>query len=113
MPLNGVSETDRVLIALTALALNCPSTFTISWSKEEHKEELPILYAGIATSIATVAGAILGQKWHGDKIMWAGLIATMGLFGYVVFIYRPRKPNGDVTMVRSHVMFGRQDILMV
>lgn len=95
MPLNGVDSTDRVLIALTALALNCPSTFTIAWSKEQHKEEMPILYAGIGTSAATVLGAILGDKWGGDKLMWAGLLATLGLFGYVAFFYKPKNGNGS------------------
>lgn len=93
MPFNEISETDRILIALTSLALNAPSTYTIAWSKETHASELPILYAGIGTSAATVAGAILGRKWHGDKIMWAGLIATMALFGYVAFVYKPKKPE--------------------
>lgn len=86
---NGTSNTDRILIALTALALNCPSTFTIAWSKEQHKEEMPILYTGIATSAATVLGAVLGDKYWGNKIMWAGLLGTLGLFGYVVFAYKP------------------------
>jgi hypothetical protein len=87
---NGTSNTDRILIALTALALNCPSTFTIAWSKEEHKEEMPILYAGIATSAATVGGAILGEKHYGNEIMWTGLLGTLGLFAYVAFFYKPR-----------------------
>ncbi len=87
---NGTSNTDRILIALTALALNCPSTFTIAWSKEQHKEEMPILYTGIATSAATVAGAVLGDKYHGNKIMWAGLLGTLALFSYVVFFYQPQ-----------------------
>jgi len=50
---------------------------------------MPILYAGIATSAATVIGAILGKKWHGDTIMWGGLVGTLGLFSYVTFIYNP------------------------
>lgn len=82
-------EVDRVIIAFTSLALNAPSTYTIAWSKVEHAEQLPLLYAGIATSAVTVAGALLGDKWHGDKIMWGGLIATLGLFGYVAFVYKP------------------------
>lgn len=82
-------ETDRILIALTSLALNAPSTYTIAWSKGQHPEQMPILYAGIATSAATVGGAILGDRWHGDKIMWGGLIATIGLFSYITFIYVP------------------------
>jgi len=99
---NGISNTDRILIALTALALNCPSTFTIAWSKEQHKEEMPILYLGIATSAATVTGAILGDKYHGDKIMWAGLIGTLALFGYVAFIYHPKNgANGNTTMIKN------------
>lgn len=89
---NGISNTDRILIALTALALNCPSTFTIAWSKEQHKEEMPILYAGIATSAATVGGAILGEKHFGNEIMWGGLLSTLALFGYVVFLYKPKTP---------------------
>jgi hypothetical protein len=82
-------ETDRILIALTALALNAPSTYTIAWSKGQHPEQIPILYAGIATSAATVGGAILGDKYHGDKIMWLGLLGTLGLFTYVTFVYKP------------------------
>jgi hypothetical protein len=85
---------ERAVVALTALALNCPSTFTIAWSKEEHKEELPVLYAGIGTSLLTVLGAILGDRHHGTEIMWGGLAATMALFGYVVFVYKPNS-NGN------------------
>jgi len=87
---NGTSNTDRILIALTALALNCPSTYTIAWSKEQHKEEMPVLYAGIGTSAATVIGAILGEKYFGNAIMWTGLLGTLALFGYVVFGYKPK-----------------------
>ena len=82
-------ETDRILIALTSLALNAPSTYTIAWSKGQHPEEMPILYAGIATSAMTVGGAILGEHYHGDKIMALGLIATIGLFTYITFFYTP------------------------
>lgn len=90
MPFNQVSETDRILIALTSLALNAPSTYTIAWSKDQHSEELPILYAGIATSIATVVGAIFGHEKWGNWLLWGGMIATFVLFGYVAFIYKPR-----------------------
>lgn len=86
MPFNKISDTDRILIALTSLALNAPSSYTIAWSKEQHREELPILYAGIATSATTVAGALFN-----DKLMWVGLLATMGLFGYVAFVYHPKQ----------------------
>lgn len=93
MPFNskGVSETDRILIALTSLALNAPSTYTIAWSKDEPEKQkhYPILYAGILTSLATVVGAIFGHKEWGNYLMWGGMLATMGLFGYVVFIYKP------------------------
>ncbi len=89
------SNTDRILIALTALALNCPSTFTIAWSKEQHKEEMPVLYAGIATSAMTVGGAILGEKHFGNEIMWAGLLGTLALFGYVAFFYKPKTSNSQ------------------
>jgi hypothetical protein len=92
---NGTSNTDRILIALTALALNCPSTFTIAWSKEQHKEEMPVLYAGIATSAATVIGAVLGEKYFGNGIMWTGLIGTLALFGYVVFGYKPKSSTSE------------------
>lgn len=85
-------ETDRILIGLTSVALNAPSSYTIAWSKEQHPEQLPILYAGIATSAMTVGGAILGEKFYGDKVMWLGLIATIGLFGYVAFVYKPPTP---------------------
>ena len=111
MPVNrnkgGVTNTDRIIIALTSLALNAPSTYTIAWSKGQHPEEIPILYAGIATSAATVLGAILGEHYHGDKLMWGGLLATLGLFSYVAFVYKPKnsinqgypimltKPNGS------------------
>lgn len=100
MPLNGITDIDRAIIAVSTLALNCPSTFTIAWSKEQHKEELPILYAGIATSAITVLGAILGEKYYGDKIMWGGLLSTIGLFTYVVFFHKPA--NSDKP---SQVMF--------
>lgn len=82
-------ETDRILIALTSLALNAPSTYTIAWSKGQHPEQMPILYAGVATSALTVGGAILGDRHHGDKIMWIGLLSTIGLFSYITFVYVP------------------------
>jgi hypothetical protein len=102
---NGTSNTDRILIALTALALNCPSTYTIAWSKDQHKEELPVLYTGIATSAATVIGAILGDKYFGNTIMWVGLLGTLGLFGYVVFGYKP-KCNGNGKTVGQPMIMG-------
>src|SRR4030043_796110 len=89
MPFKELTDVERVLIAVSSLAMNAPSTYTIAWSKEEHKEQMPILYVGIATSAATVIGAILGKKWHGDAIMWSGLAGTLALFGYVTFIYNP------------------------
>jgi len=89
MPIKELTDVERVLIALTSLALNAPSTYTIAWSKQEHREQMPILYAGIATSAATVVGAILGKKYHGDTIMWGGLVGTLGLFSYVTFVYNP------------------------
>jgi len=89
MPIKELTDFERVLIAISSLALTCPSAYTIAWSKQEHKEQVPILYAGIATSAATVVGAILGKKWHGDTIMWGGLAGTLALFGYVTFIYNP------------------------
>jgi|GEM_PF-5074243 len=113
MPFNGTDNTDRVLIALTALALNCPSTFTIAWSKEQHKEEMPILYAGIATSAATVLGAIMGPKHHGDKIMWTGLLATMGLFSYVSFVYKPKNGTPAPLVIGGSDGSGFQHILII
>jgi hypothetical protein len=92
---NGNSAMERAIVAFTSLALNCPSTFTIAWSKDQHKEELPVLYAGIGTSLLTVLGALLGKKCHGTEIMWGGLAATMGLFTYVVFFYQPKSTNGN------------------
>lgn len=95
-----VSETDRILIALTSLALNAPSTYTIAWSKDQHANELPILYAGIGTSAATVLGAILGDHYYGDKIMWGGMLGTLALFTYVAFFYkRPQTVGSHETVV--------------
>jgi uncharacterized membrane protein YebE (DUF533 family) len=91
---------ERAIVAFTSLALNCPSTFTIAWSKEQHKEELPVLYAGIGTSLLTVLGALLGKKWHGTEIMWGGLAATMGLFTYVVFCYKPQNVTNGASQVQ-------------
>ena len=81
---------EKVVVTLTALALNCPSTFTIAWSKDQHPEELPILYAGIASSLVTAAGALIN-----DKVMWAGLLSSMGLFAYTVFFYK--SPNSQAS----------------
>lgn len=90
MPFKEFTDFERVLVAISSLALTCPSAYTIAWSKEEHKQEMPVLYAGIATSAATVVGAILGKKWHGDAIMWGGLVGTLGVFTYVTFVYKPQ-----------------------
>ena len=86
---------ERVIVALTALALNAPSTYTIAWSKGQHPDELPILYAGIATSGVTVLGAVLGGRYCGNKIMWGGLIGTLALFAYVAFVYKPSSTTGE------------------
>lgn len=99
-------KVERVIVAVSALALNCPSTFTIAWSKEEHSEEMPVLYAGILTSAITVAGAILGDKWHGNEIMWGGLLATLGLFGYVVFFYKPKSTTSTASNTPSPLIVG-------
>jgi hypothetical protein len=109
---NGTSNTDRILIALTALALNCPSTFTIAWSKEQHKEEMPILYAGIATSAATVGGAILGDKFFGNEIMWGGLLGTLALFTYVAFFYKPKGSNTGYPVVVSTNPNGMEHLVI-
>ena len=100
------SKVERILVALTALALNCPSSFTIAWSKDQHKEEMPILYAGIGTSLATVAGAVLGNRYHGTDIMWGGLLATLGLFAYTVFFYKPAASVGshETIMVNGNIL---------
>lgn len=37
----------------------------------------------------TVLGAILGDRHHGNAIMWIGVGATVALFGYVTFVYKP------------------------
>lgn len=91
MSFNDISESDRILIALTSLALNAPSTYTIAWSKGDPQkaEHYPILYAGIGSSLATVVGAIFGHTKWGSIMMWAGMLATFALFGYVVFFYNP------------------------
>lgn len=80
-----MKESDRIIVAFSSVAMNLPSSFTIAWSKEQHPEQLPILYAGVATSALTVLGAVVGN----DKLMWGGLVASIGLFGYVTFIYKP------------------------
>jgi hypothetical protein len=48
-------KTQRVIVAVSALAFDCPSAFTIVWSKEEHKEEMLTFFAGITTTAATIA----------------------------------------------------------
>lgn len=86
-------EIDRVIVATSSLALTAPSAFTIGWSKEQHPEQMPILYAGIGASALTVLGAILGDRHHGNAIMWVGVGATVALFGYVTFVYKPPSPT--------------------
>jgi len=81
------NRTERILIPLTTLALNCPSGFTIAWSKQEHKEDLPILYAGLGVSGVTIAGALLDN----DKLMYGGLVLSLILFAYVVFVYQGKE----------------------
>lgn len=88
-----MKESDRIIVAFSSVAMNLPSSFTIAWSKEQHPEQLPILYAGVGTSAVTVAGAVLGN----DKLMWVGLVSSIGLFGYVTFFYKPT----PVTTVRG------------
>jgi len=96
--MNKVSETDRILIALTSLALNAPSTYTIAWSKGDPTkiQHYPVLYAGIGSSFATVLGAIFGHTKWGSYMMWGGMLATFALFGYVVFIYQPKTNDAGV-----------------
>jgi hypothetical protein len=106
--MNG-SKVERVVVAMTALALNAPSTYTIAWSKGQHQDELPVLYAGIGTSAVTVLGAILGDRYHGEKIMWGGLIGTLALFGYVAFCYKPSRnenPNPSQTVNPPLIISG-------
>jgi len=52
--------------------------------------------------------AILGKKWHGDKLIWGGLIPTIALFGYVVFMYRP-----SMGLLPTHTIIGTNSVLMV
>lgn len=106
---NHQATVERVIVTMTALALNCPSTFTIAWSKDQHPQELPILYAGIGSSLLTALGALVD-----DRVMWAGLLASIGLFGYTVFFYKSPSlisvPVGDPLIIGSP---NEQHVLMV
>ena len=112
----GITETDRILIALTSLALNAPSTYTIAWSKNDpdKKQHYPILYAGIASSLATVLGAIFGHTTWGDSLMWGGLLSTFALFGYVVFVYNGKNGgNGHMLFINGNGEGAGKPVLIV
>ena len=74
---------SALIIAISVIAMMCPSVYTIAWSKREKSEHLPILYVGLGLSGVTILGALC-DSW---SMMWAGLIGAFGLFLYVIFIY--------------------------
>ena len=72
-----------LIVAISVIAMMCPSVYTIAWSKRTKAEHLPVLYAGLGLSGVTILGALM-NSWN---LMWAGLVGAFGLFLYVIFIY--------------------------
>lgn len=81
-----LDDTDKIIIVLTSLALNAPSTYTIAWSKEdpEKRKHYPLLMCGLGASGITLVGALANK----DKLVWLGLLGSIGLFTYTIFIYK-------------------------
>jgi len=78
---------EALLIAVTVIAMMCPSVYTIAWSKLEHPEHINTLYIGLAISGFTIAGAMLQSQ----TMIWLGLLMAFAYFLYVVF----RNDNPD------------------
>ena len=110
MASNNHKETiQKVVVTVSFLALNCPSTFAVAWSKDQHLEEMPILYAGKSASLLTALGALVD-----DRIMWAGLLASIGLFGYTVLFYKsPNNQIGEPIIIGNHTPVIQDQVLTV
>jgi hypothetical protein len=77
-----MDKPTRILIAMTAIAMNMPSAYTISWSKKEHPEQAKYLYVGLIITFITLVGAFLNH----DATMWAGLALSFAFFAYVSLV---------------------------
>jgi len=77
-----MDKPTRILIAMTAIAMNMPSAYTISWSKKEHPDQTKYLYAGLAITFVTLLGAFLNH----DPTMWFGLALSFLYFIYVALV---------------------------
>jgi Ca2+/Na+ antiporter len=82
---------EALLIAVTVIAMMSPSVYTIAWSKQEHKKDLPVLYIGLGISALTVVGAF----FRVNALMWFGLLLAFVFFGYVMFFYGENNDNND------------------
>ena len=70
---------------------------------------MPILYAGIGASLLTALGALFN-----DRVMWAGLLASIGLFGYTVLFYKsPNNQIGELLIIGNHTPVIQDQVLMV
>jgi len=75
-----MEKETRLLIAMTAIAMNMPSAYTISWAKEEHPDKKKFLYAGLAITAFTLIGAFANL----EPVLWLGLAASLGFFAFVI-----------------------------
>ena len=86
-------DTNKILIAMTSIAMNLPSAYTISWSIHEHPEQVKNLFVGLGLSGVTVLGAFV---W--DPLMWLGFIGSLIFFGWIIVSGVPRSaPMEDWT----------------
>jgi len=74
-----MEPTTRLLIGMTAIAMNMPSAYTISWSKKEHPESTGYLYGGLGITALTLVAAMTDQ----EKLLWLGLGLSFLFFLYV------------------------------
>jgi len=75
-------EYTIILLAFTVMAMLMPSAYTVAWSKQEHKNELPILYLGLGISFLTVVSA-LAKSTQG---VYVGVALAFILMLYVIFV---------------------------
>jgi len=74
---------EALIIAISVIAMMCPSVYTIAWSKKEKANYLPILYMGLGISGLTIFGALTNNR----ALTWFGIIVAFAFFLWVVFCY--------------------------
>jgi hypothetical protein len=77
---NPLVNSDKVVLAVSTIAMGLPSSWTIAWAIEE-KGEKGLLYWNLGWSMICLTGALADI----DFLMWLGFIMVCLSYGYVLW----------------------------